>query len=262
MIRLTKKTVFFILLLTIILFVIGRSPKINALESPNAIVVNPNTNMIYLSNDNKTVSVIDGKTNKIIATIPSGKQQETSFDIGNITDKMAAGGTIAAIVTALIGIRTYKQSQVLKNKDVLKDIIYPLVEEFDNRSKFGIAKDLLDDKSVKFETNEKDPANDYPNRVYLKNKLDVILRDHNKRRINTIGEEKIREAFDHFLDFLVKLEYLVNIELVSMEQISYFKYFIDIAAENKGVKNYVRIYKFPLFGKLHLSLDCRLDVIN
>jgi YVTN family beta-propeller protein len=42
-------------------------------NTPVAVAVNPNTNMIYVTNaDDNTVSVIDGKTNNIVDTIKVG----------------------------------------------------------------------------------------------------------------------------------------------------------------------------------------------
>ena len=42
-------------------------------NSPFGVAVNPNTNLAYVANSNSsTVSVIDGKTNSVIATIPVG----------------------------------------------------------------------------------------------------------------------------------------------------------------------------------------------
>jgi YVTN family beta-propeller protein len=42
-------------------------------NAPHSVAVNPNTDMIYVTNrDSNTVSVIDGKTNSVIKTVKVG----------------------------------------------------------------------------------------------------------------------------------------------------------------------------------------------
>jgi hypothetical protein len=65
---------------------------------------------------------------------------------------------------------------------------------------------------------------------------------------------EIRESFDTLLDFFCKLEYLLSIGLLKYEELTYFKYYIDRAAENNSVVNYIRMYEFPLNGKLNANL--------
>lgn len=155
----------------------------------------------------------------------------------------------AGLVSLFIGLRTYQQSQILKKKDILKDILIPLMQEFDSQ-KFKVAKDILDDVIIR-----RSQSTDYPDGIYAKNKLDRILRDHNQAPVILEPETEIREAFDAFLDFLVKLEYLFTIAILNKNEISYFQYFIDKAATNPNVINYIKIYNFPLTGKLHPSLS-------
>ena len=50
----------------------------------------------------------------------------------------AAGG----IVTILHWTRTYQQSQVLRKKDILKDIIFPLIDKLDKSEKMYWAKSI------------------------------------------------------------------------------------------------------------------------
>jgi hypothetical protein len=72
---------------------------------------------------------------------------------------------------------------------------------------------------------------------------------------------EVREAFDAFLNFLVKLEYLVSVGILDKKKdggLIYFSYFIDLAAKQKDVLNYIECYRFPLRG----ILDSRLKVTN
>ena len=61
---------------------------------------------------------------------------------------------------------------------------------------------------------------------------------------------------------VVATESLISIKLVTKKELDFFLYFINKAGENKAVINYVRAYKFPLYGKLHPDFDCTLPVID
>ena len=71
---------------------------------------------------------------------------------------------------------------------------------------------------------------------------------------------EIRKSFDGLLDFFCKLEYLLGIGLLKYEELSYFNYYIERAADNHSVVNYVRMYEFPLNGKLNRNLSISTTV--
>jgi YVTN family beta-propeller protein len=51
---------------------VGVLKTINVGKLPYGIAVNPNTNMVYVGNEiSNTDSIIDGKTNTVVKTIPS-----------------------------------------------------------------------------------------------------------------------------------------------------------------------------------------------
>jgi hypothetical protein len=162
----------------------------------------------------------------------------------------AAGAIGTAIFGSVMGIRSYRQSQEIKKKDVMKEILFPLMEEFDDKDeKMREAKYILDDVPITFGDKEQ---------YYDEAKLLLTLRDHRDTTINvpwSYGDGIIRSSFDSFLDFLVKIEYLYSIGMLSEKELAYFKYYIDKAANNKAVVNYVKTYAFPLHGNLHSALN-------
>jgi hypothetical protein len=80
-----------------------------------------------------------------------------------------AGG----LVTVTIGLVTYLQSQTIRKKDIMKDIIDPLINEFDS-PKFKIAKDLLDNKKVR--TKSMDGKGQPSEHYYTMDNLKDLLR--------------------------------------------------------------------------------------
>jgi YVTN family beta-propeller protein len=57
---------------------------INVGNSPNGVSVNPNTNKAYVANNyDNTVSVIDGGTNKVVATLPGTEIPPAGITVGN-----------------------------------------------------------------------------------------------------------------------------------------------------------------------------------
>ena len=90
--------------------------------------------------------------------------------------------------------------------------------------------------------------------------MEYLLRDRRNESpdILTESEKKVREAFDAFLSFLVKLEYLVSVKILDDNELDYFSYFIRKAAEQEEVTNFMKVYEFPLRGKL----DQRLKVLK
>lgn len=224
---------------------------VHAKEFTNDIVLNPTTNKIYVDNsENRSISVIDGKTDKVVTKIPlEGSAQHQMVTDPNIVIQVLT--LTGGFVTAFVGLRTYYQSQTLRKKDILKDITYPLMKEFYDSETMTVAKQILDDILV-------------PNYgFYDEKRLFLTLRDHRKITVPwNDGDDIVRGSFDTFLDFLTKLESLISIKLVTKKELDFFLYFINKAGANKAVINYIRIYKFPLYGKLHTELDSRLPITN
>lgn len=85
--------------------------------------------------------------------------------------------------------------------------------------------------------------------------LSDILRNHEDRDVTASDEIAIRMSFDSLLDFFVKLEYLLSLNLIKKTEMEYFDYYIKKTVENAAVVRYMKTYKFPLKGKLNPSLN-------
>jgi hypothetical protein len=168
-------------------------------------------------------------------------------------------GVVGGLITVTIGLITYRANMTLKKKDIMKDILVPLMNEFGS-DKFKVATDLLDNKKVPNVDNQESNfwyclSQEY----YTKADLEYLLRDRTTEEPKklTKSHKEIREAFDAFLGFLAKLEYLKKIKIVDEKEIDYFNYFICKAAEQPEVIKYMQIYQFPLHGKLHPNLKVK-----
>jgi hypothetical protein len=155
---------------------------------------------------------------------------------------------VAGLAAFIWGMYTYRKEQHIKRKD----IVFPLIEEFDRSPELKYAKEILDDRIV-FESCWK-----YPKDYYHKESLLLMLRSHSDKPITDPGEDAIRRSFDSLLDFFCKLEYLLRIKLIKPEELYYFKYHITKAADEPSVIKYMKKYEFPLHGEL----DSRLSVAD
>ena len=164
------------------------------------------------------------------------------FDL--VPELIVAFGGLAGLMW---GVYTYSESQTIKRKDLL----FPLIKEFDESKEMQLAKDILDDKPVTITEGEGADAISY---TYHVSNIEDILRDHRVRSIDKTGEEMIRNSFDSLLDFFVKLDYLTEIKLLKKKEILYFQYYISKVADNPAITKYVTTYKFPLQGNLHEKL--------
>jgi hypothetical protein len=180
------------------------------------------------------------------------------------TDLATIVGTVIPTLAGLFGLfwgtHTYRDGQILKRKE----IIFPLIEEYDDEpNKMLVAKKILDDFNLNLnqvlggEENSL-PAQKSNDRYYNKSKLENILRADNPNIEYSSefddGEEAIRDSFDSLLAFFAKLEYLLKIHLIKKQEIFYFRYYINKAAENPAIRGYVDRYQFQLDG----TLDPRL----
>jgi hypothetical protein len=194
-----------------------------------------------------------GQNNKsLIFTLPNDTSitiKGPSVSNDNIQLIINASTAFAGIFTLFLGIRTFRQSQILKRKDILKDVIIPLMEEF-NSDKLKLSKQILYKHTISGEL-----GGDYPDSLYDKDDLNVILRSNENYKYINSTEEKIRKSFDDLLEFFVKLEYLLVIGVISIKDIDYFNRVIETAADDKNVISYLKFRSMPLYGKLNNKLD-------
>jgi hypothetical protein len=171
--------------------------------------------------------------------------------------------TIAGLFALFWGAHTYSDGQLLKRKE----IIFPLIEEYEKSKNMRIAKKILDDCNLNLnEVLDKQNSSSQPksnNRYYNKIGLKTILRAHNPNLEYSSefddGEKAIRDSFDSLLAFFSKLEYLLKIHLIKEQEVFYFRYFVEKAAELPAVLEYVDRYQFQLDGTLdHRIKNTRL----
>jgi hypothetical protein len=232
-------------------------------DSSNDIIINPNTNKIYVyAGDNKSISVIDGKTDEVVKTISLEKSTAAPVNI-DPSLVIQILGIAGGIATAIVGLVTYRQGVATTRKDVLKDIIFPLIKDYDESEKIDLATKILDDIPISEERTP--PKEDRPYGLYDKKRLLKTLEHHDIKNTKDNwdkGDTKVRESFDTILSFFGRLESLISINLVTKQELNYFHYFIKKAAENEAVVNYVRLYHFQLLGKLNADLDSEKPLID
>ena len=182
------------------------------------------------------------------------------MSVDQVPEYMGVG---VAAIAAWYGIRTYKNSNrecqaarqkeiVDREKEQLTDIIMPLLERYEKLDAAETAIRILDgnDHEIK---DDSDPAYKLYGPLIDVNDLPLLLRDHNW--VNTSEEEdKVRDSFDELLFFFAELDYIMSIKLVGEANLELFKYEIRKAATNPAVVNFVRIYKLPLYGRIHPHL--------
>jgi hypothetical protein len=64
------------------------------------------------------------------------------------------------------------------------------------------------------------------------------------------GEIAIRESFDTLLEFFCKLEYLLQVRLITDNEMAYFDYYFKICKDLDSLNKYVLYYPLPLYQKL------------
>lgn len=182
--------------------------------------------------------IVNQTANKELITILSNYKELIAAIIAAIIP------TIGGIVTGLWAIRRYNQDKIAKRKD----IVFPLIEEFDKSKEMEFAKKILDEKPIIIDL-LKCP------KYYNEQTLKTLLRYHSPDDEFDFEAKKIRKSFDALLNFFCKLDYLRSIDLVKEKEIDYFRFYIDKAARNPAVLCYIRQYRFPLYGKLHYKLN-------
>jgi hypothetical protein len=183
----------------------------------------------------------------------------SSFWFGSIT---AVGAVVGILIAALTyrsnskqAQENFKAAQLTRNQELLKGIIVPLIEAYDSADAADIAIDILDDAPYVLPRTDAAYSR-YKNGIIDKGALQITLRDHEKDQTSA-GEDKVRNSFDELLAFFARLEYTMALELVKREQLYLFNYFIEKAAQNPGVVNFIQIYKAPLYGNLDSRLNCK-----
>jgi len=169
-----------------------------------------------------------------------------SSDIEIITNFIVAAVGLSGVIGIFLGIRQYREGQILKRKETLFDII----EEFDKSEKLKLSRMILDGFSFrKPDWEHSKEEKDY----YHIDNLQFILRDHKKSRITDYGEMEIRESFDALLEFLGKVGYLLDRGILKKEEYVYFRDYVDVSLTNLAIMQYRGIYRFPMFEEFFVK---------
>lgn len=209
-------------------------------------VSDPDYKIVKLDDNTTTISIEDNDQN-------TNSNENFAIDVPTIISALTAASGIATI---LFGIKTYKQTSQKNIEELklnrLKEVMIPLINEYDKPGKMDWAKQILDEKDL----GPHHPTEDYPYGFYTEERLLHSLMDHKKRTESwDKGDGIVRSSFDTLLNFFVKLEYLRSIGLLTYNDLNFFHHIIDKAANNKAVVNYAKRYNFPLKGILHNKLS-------
>jgi hypothetical protein len=77
-----------------------------------------------------------------------------------------------------------------------------------------------------------------------------------------ISKQRVRQSFDRLLDFFGKLEYYIGLDLMTKDEVKYFRYYIDKCAKNEAIWSYAKNYEFTLFLDLVKRLKIGHDEPN
>ena len=172
-------------------------------------------------------------------------------------------GTLVPTIVGGVGlfesIYAYREGQLLKRKD----LIIPLIDEFDNSEDIFLAKAILDDFTCnippsgannqllkKFSQLSKDELE-----FYNKSNLKKFLRYHRDLGVEpviSVEERTVRRSFDSLINFFFKLQYLYRTGLLREKELYYFRYYMTLAFDDEddlGTWNYIEKYKLPLERK-------------
>lgn len=153
------------------------------------------------------------------------------MDVGSITLILIPTGTlIVAIVTAIIGIRAYRQGQKLKRKEIL----FSLTEELDKSEPMEHARLILDDGVIRYNRNlenidtydiiwEEIQGDYQPLKDLLKDEMGMdwvedshFIRDDKKDVVNISDQDSFLSIIpNHRLPYRVdekKLDTMINLE--------------------------------------------------
>jgi len=152
-------------------------------------------------------------------------------------------------------LKTYKDGQVLKRKD----LIIPLIDEFDNSEDLFLAKAILDDFTCNI------PPSGTKNQIlkdlfnmsqddfeyYKRSNLRKFLRYHRDPKaepVTDFKERAVRRSFDSMIYFFFKLQYLHRIGLLDKKELYYFKYYMNLAFQENdtGLWEYIDRYRLQL----------------
>lgn len=180
---------------------------------------------------------------------------------------VALATVLAAMIPVFLGIRQYAKGQVTQRQQVL----FGLIDELNKSPALEPAKRLLGydyvetPKPLNKTRNPEGPACCYFVetlsflRNYKKDSSDKKDSRDSPVRIDDAGELQVKESLDSFIVFLGKVGYSLSIGALSLNEITYFQYYIGKTRTNVIVKDYIRNNEFPLYMVLLKELKKELE---
>lgn len=176
--------------------------------------------------------------------------------------------TLVAALTAYVGLKAYREGQKLSRKD----LIIPLIDQFDNSEDLFLAKAILDDFTcnvppwdTKSEIlNGLFNMSDDDFKYYARTNLPVFLRVHRDKhgkvyedvpKIISLKERAVRRSFDSLVYFFFKLQYLNRIGLLPEEELFYFKFYMKLAFPYDKDNDVTGLWKYVNEYDLELNPD-------
>ena len=154
------------------------------------------------------------------------------------------------------GLKDYRNSQELRKEELhqqqralalkRQEILFPLIKEFDEKENLYYAKEMID--GIPFEAI---PKKDATKKTYTHSYLDLL---YAKNQFND-DELFVRIIIDNFLNFFGKLGYLLDNEIITKKEVSYFLYYVDKVIVSKPVMTYAKDLDYELFAVLLDKLD-------
>jgi hypothetical protein len=163
----------------------------------------------------------------------------------------------AGLITAFVGFKKYQASQDIRKREIKlksQEMLYKLVNEIDlseSSEKMFLATAVLDGCSCHLMPSKEGTWGEINNKFFAelcKNDVDLehILRHHDRDPVKDDYERAIRQSFDTLIDFFCRIAYLYNKEQITENELDYFRYYLLEIKKNKAVRNYIKIYNFPL----------------
>jgi hypothetical protein len=214
----------------------------------------PVTEIFAQEDFSDSISIIRDDVNKTMTMVSNYLSEEDKNTLVPIISTLIP--SISIIITVVITLSRYKQSQDIR-KDELKlrrqEMLFHLINEAEtteNSEKMFLAISVLDNFSCEVPTNKNNGnINKSTFEYYLSNfkefDLNKILRPHDEP-ITDEKERAIRQSFDALLDYFCMIEYMHSADIITDQELNYFRYFVLIMKDNNAIRNYIERYKIPL----------------
>jgi hypothetical protein len=160
-----------------------------------------------------------------------------------IKDIIALITLFLGVLTLVKGVIEYGKAQKYKKIELLESLISQFESEATENARL-----LLDDFWF----------NNSKGEVIKRQNLDIVLRNHKPDGISDEIEIEVRHSFDKLFDFFSKLDYLVRLNLISINDLYYFEYYLDKVFKNKACMDYAKLYGYRSIENMNIKLSAKI----